>query len=180
MLQSRRCTSSQTDLVAVAVVPCSLLVSFGGNTNSASSPSCSMCSRYPCCVQETFKFLGETCKVEADAGLLYFYQVMECELAEIVGVGVALPDCAKRTPASRILSPDSPSPRLRDCYIFVIRNIMMRQWASFRRGGVACCRTILWSWHGPAQGAICWLPLQPAVPAIKDAYFLCLVKEKSC
>ena len=30
MLQSRRCKSSQTDLVAVAGVPCSLLVSFAG------------------------------------------------------------------------------------------------------------------------------------------------------
>ena len=57
-------------------------------------------SRYPCCVQETF--LAETCYFEADAWFLQFYQVLECEYVEIVDVGVALPDVARRKLASRI------------------------------------------------------------------------------
>ena len=44
------------------------LVSFGEsyceNTNCSNGPTCSLCRKYPCCVQETF--LADTCKIEAD------------------------------------------------------------------------------------------------------------------
>ena len=43
--------------------------------------------------------------------------VLECEFAEVEDVGVALPDCARRTPASIISSPGSPWGQ--DCYIVI-------------------------------------------------------------
>ena len=50
-------------------------------------------------------FLLWLCKIEADAWFSYFYQVLECSFAEIEDIDVALPDGARRTPASFISSP---------------------------------------------------------------------------
>ena len=70
----------QIDIVPVAGVSCSLLVSLGESTDSVPPVSfsettetnsclpCTLCSRYPCSIQETY--LVETCYVEADAWLL--------------------------------------------------------------------------------------------------------------
>ena len=130
-------------------------------------------------VQETF--LAETCNVEADAWFLSFYQVLEsleCEFAKKEDVGIALPDGARCTPASRTLSPDcGPDiPRLQDCFV-VIAWTASRKEAYLQRGSVACCRFIVprWSLHWPAPGPPAGSLLEgsfsvPVVPAIKDTY----------
>ena len=70
----------QTDIVLrlqVAGVLCSKLLSWsettdstpwwpGETTDSANSHTCSRCSRYLCCIEETF--LAETCKVDDNCG----------------------------------------------------------------------------------------------------------------
>ena len=90
--------------------------------------------------------------------------------AGIKDVGITLPDGARRTPASRILIPDTGSQRLQSWYIVIA---WAARWpeASLRRGSVACCQPIVWSRGWLAQGATCWLPLsaRTAVLAIKDA-----------
>ena len=46
--------STNLDVESLECVLCSPLASFGETSNSACSPACFMCRRYPCCVQETF------------------------------------------------------------------------------------------------------------------------------
>ena len=66
--------------------------------------------------------------------------MLECEFAEIEDVGVALPDCARRMPATVISSPDNPGltarllysrPRAGEAYLWLV--------------SVACSWLIVWS-----------------------------------
>ena len=134
---------SQTDIVPVAGVFCSLLVenrycplaSFGETTDSATG-DVHAALHVPCAVDS---LSAETCKVEADAWFLQIFQVLPCWnvtvwAAAVEYVGVALPNYARRTPASIISSPDNP--RRQDCYIVIARTTR-RQEASLWRGSFA-------------------------------------------
>ena len=115
----------------MAGVLCSLLACCGETTNNA---------------QPYMLLSAETCKVEPDPWFLYFYRMLECEFAEMEGfedVGVARPDCARRTPALIISSPDNP--RRQDCYIVIAQTTRWLE-ASFWLCSVACCLFIVWSW----------------------------------
>ena len=62
--------------------------------------------------------------------------MLECEFAEIKDVDIALPEGARRTPASRISSPGSP--QLQACYI-VTALITPLQEESSQLGSMIAC-----------------------------------------
>ena len=103
------------------------LTSLGKITNSSSCTTCSQCSRYSWCIQETFSFT------------VPFYQVIECDFAEIENVSAGLPDGAWCSPASRISSPDSP--RLQACWTIIART-------------TCCCRSLYCGVVLPAIGPL--------------------------
>ena len=102
----------------------------------------------------------------------------DCEFAEIEYVGVG---CQKVQGSRQSQEYQALTVITSKAAIYCHRADHVPARGVFTGGSVACCWFMVWRRHWQAQGATCWpLPsVMTAVPAIKDADFLCSVNEKS-